>query len=68
MKSLIQILKKYLKKTTKDVCEDAKEISANPPAEVMSQAGLDNFESLVCGFQTNILSFGLILLCTLFKF
>merc|ERR1719394_49990 len=46
----------------KDVCEEAKKVSANPPEEIMSQAGLDNFESLVCGFQTNFLSFGLILL------
>ena len=71
MKFLIKIIKKnmfYNTKTTKDVCEDAKKASANPPVEVMSQAGLDNFESLVCGFQTNFLSFGLILLCTLFKF
>jgi len=51
----------------KDVCEEAKKLAANPE-EGMNQAGLDNFESLVCGFQTNILSFGLILLCTLFKF
>ena len=54
-------------KTSKDVCEEAKKLAANPE-EGMNQAGLDNFESLVCGFQTNILSFGLILLCTLFKF
>jgi len=59
----------------KDVCEEAKILAANPD-EGMNQAGLDNFESLVCevpenqesGIQTNFLSFGIILLCTLFKF
>jgi hypothetical protein len=51
----------------KDVCEEAKKLAANPD-EGMNQAGIDNLESLVCGFQTNFLSFGLIILCTLFKF
>merc|ERR1740131_859428 len=51
----------------KDVCEEAKKLSAKPE-EGMTKAGLDKFESLVCGFQTNFLSFGLILLCTLFKY
>merc|ERR1712168_327087 len=50
----------------KDVCEEFKEDFT--PEKDMTQAGLDNFESLVCGFQINFLSFGLILLCTLFKF
>ena len=56
-----------MNKTSKDVCEEAKKLSASPE-EGMTKAGLDKFESLVCGFQTNFLSFGLILLCTLFKF
>ena len=56
-----------MEKTSKDVCEEAKKLSASPE-EGMTKAGLDKFESLVCGFQTNFLSFGLILLCTLFKF
>jgi len=51
----------------KDVCAEAKILAATPD-EGMTQAGVDNFESLVCGFQINFLSFGLILICTLFKF
>ena len=58
----------YNTKTMKAVCEDAKKFLVANPKEGMNQAGIDNFESLVCGFQTNFLSFGLILLCTLFKF
>ena len=76
MKFLNQILNKYFydTKTTKDVCEDAKKEIAKEASNpgnngfLMNQAGLENFESLVCGFQTNFLSFGVILLCTLFKF
>ena len=56
-----------MEKTSKDVCEEVKNFPADM-TEDMSQAGLDKFESLVCGFETNFLSFGLILLCTLFKF
>ena len=60
--------KKYLKKTSKDVCEEFKEELYATPEKDMTQAGLDNFKSLVCGFQINFLSFGPILICTLFKF
>ena len=79
MKFLNEILKKFffvMEKTSKDVCDEVKNFPADM-TEDMSQAGLDKFESLVCGsgfgdsdggFQTNFLSFGLILLCTLFKF
>ena len=35
-------------KTSKDVCEEAKKLVANP-VEGMSQTGLDKFEALVCG-------------------
>ena len=70
MKFLNEILKKFffvMEKTSKDVCDEVKNFPADM-TEDMSQAGLDKFESLVCGFETNFLSFGLILLCTLFKY
>ena len=63
------------KKTSKEICKEIKkklkkEIKKKlKKGNEMSQAGIDNYKAKVCGgFQTNFLSFGLILLCTIFKY
>ena len=47
-------ISKNIKKNSKAVCEEAKKLAASPDRE-MNQAGLDNFEFLVCGLPDQIL-------------